>query len=131
MSWARASVAQAIAADLFAATEGGVTAFADPPPTFNIPAFIVGWPQTVIYDIPIMGVDEVTLPVITVAGLPEAAAVDQMLITARACLEADRTLGGLLAHGVLVVTGTRNWRALLDVGGGQYLAADLMLTIRM
>jgi hypothetical protein len=131
MSWARASVATAIAADLFAATEGGVTAFADPPPTFNIPAFIVGWPQTVIYDIPIMGVDEVTLPVITVAGLPEAAAVDQMLNTARAALEADRTLGGLLAHGVLVVTGTRNWRALLDVGGGQYLAADLMLTIRM
>jgi hypothetical protein len=32
---------------------------------------------------------------------------------------------------VLVVTGTRNWRALLDVGGGQYLAADLMLAIRM
>jgi hypothetical protein len=131
MSWARASVAQAIAADLFAATEGGVTAFADPPATFNIPAFIVGWPQTVIYDIPIMGVDEVTLPVITVAGLPEASILDQMLGTARACLEADRTLGGLLAHGVLVVTGTRNWRALLDVGGGQYLAADLMLAIRM
>lgn len=131
MSWQRAPVAQAIAADLFAAAEGGITTFADPPPTFNIPAYIVGWPQTVGYHRPAFGIDEVTLPVITVAGLPEASVLDQMLVTARTALEADRTLGGVLAHGDLVVDGTRNWRALLDVGGGQYLAADLMLTIHM
>jgi hypothetical protein len=131
VSWSRAPVAQAIATDLFNGSEGGVTAFADPPASFNVPAYIVGWPQTVNYHRPAFGIDEVTLPIITVAGLPEPAVLDQLLISARAALEADRTLGGVLAHGDLVVDGIRNWRALLDVGGGQYSAADLMLTIHM
>jgi hypothetical protein len=131
VSWSRAPVAAAIATDLFNGSEGGVTAFADPPATFNVPAYIVGWPQTTTFHRPAFGIDEVTLPVIVAAGLPEPAVLDQLLVTARAALEADRTLGGLLAYGDLVVDGVRNWRMLVDVGGGQYLAADLMLTIHM
>jgi hypothetical protein len=124
-------VATAIATDLTNATEGGISAFADPPPTFNVPAFIVGWPQTVSFHRPAFGIDEVTLPIIVAVGLPESAVLDSLLITARGALEADRTLGGVLTYGDMVVDGTRNWRMLVDVGGGQYLAADLMLTIHM
>ena len=129
MTWSRATVAEALAGVLFAAAEGAVSTFADPPATFNVPAMIVGWPQSVTYHRPAFGIDEVTIPVIVAAGLSEPGKVDDLLRLARTALEADPTLGGVLAFGGLTVDGGRNWRALLDVGGGQYLAADLMLTV--
>jgi hypothetical protein len=130
MGWQRATVAAAVASVL-AAAEPSVTAFADPPPSFNVPAYIVAWPTTVAYDNPAFGVDLATLPVLAAVATDGSAQLDDLLDTARKALDADPTLGGLLAHGSLTVREQRNWRILADVAGARFLAAELNLEIRM
>jgi hypothetical protein len=131
MSWQRTHVAKAVAAVLDNATEGNVTTFADPPPSFNVPAYIVAWPTTVSYHTPAYGIDEATLPLIAAVGTEESDKLDHLLGVARDALETDPTLGGVLLHGGVVVTEERNWRVLADVAGSRFLAAELTLDIRM
>jgi len=128
--WNRRTVAEAVAATLTAATEGTVAVFADPPATFNVPALIVGWPTTVTYHAPLMGVDEATLPLICAVAENQSARMDDLLNVARWALVNDPTLGGVLAFGVVVVATQRNWRVLADAAGARFLAAELTLEIR-
>ena len=131
MSWSRSSVAAAIGARIVAATEGAVACFADPPPSFNVPAYIVAWPTLVLYNDPTFGVDLVTLPLLAAVAVDQSDQLDSMLDVARAALVDDPTLGGLLTHGTTVVREQRNWRVLTDVAGARFLAAELTLEIRM
>jgi hypothetical protein len=131
MGWQRATVAQAIVDTLTAASEGALAVFADPPPSFNVPAYIVAWPTQVLYNDPAFAVDTATLPVIAAVAVEQSAQLDNLLDVARAALDADPTLGGLLAHGVVVVGEQRNWRILTDVAGARFLAGELILTVRM
>lgn len=128
--WNRAAVAPAICATLQLATEGTIACFPDPPPTFNVPAYIVAWPTTVTYHQPLMGVDEATLPLLAAVATEQSARMDDMLNVARWALVNDPTLGGLLAFGVVVVVAQRNWRILADVAGARFLCAELTLEIR-
>jgi hypothetical protein len=131
MGWNRATVAAAITATLTAAVEGAIAVFPDPPPSFNVPAFIVAWPTQVLYNDPAFAVDTATLPVLAAVATDQSAQLDNLLTVALGALVADPTLGGLLAHGVVVVGEQRNWRILTDVAGARFLAAELILTIRM
>jgi hypothetical protein len=131
VTWQRAPVAAAVAAVLTAASEGAVTVFADPPASFNVPAYVVAWPSVVTYHSPTFGVDIATLPVLACVATDQSAQCDALLGSARAAFEADPTLGGTLTHGVVVVTEERNWRILADVSGARFLAAQLTLEIRM
>lgn len=130
MGWQRTAVAQAIVSTLTAATEGAVAVFGEPPPSFNVPAYIVAWPVNVTYNVPIFGVDMATLPVLAAVATDQSAQLDDLIGVARAALDQDSTLGGLLVHGTLIVTDQRNWRILADVAGARFLAAELILDIR-
>ena len=105
--------------------------FADPPPSFNVPAYIVAWPTSVLYNSPVFGVDLATLPVLAAVAPDQSPQLDDLLNVATAALEANPTLGGVLAQGTLVVTEQRNWRILADVAGARFLAAELTVEIRM
>jgi hypothetical protein len=130
VGWNRSTVAPAICATLTTATEGSITCFPDPPPSFNPPAYIVAWPTTVTYHAPLMGVDEATLPLLCAVAENQSARLDDLLNVARWALVNDPTLGGLLANGLVVVAAQRNWRILADVAGARFLCAELTLEIR-
>lgn len=130
MGWNRADVADAICTTLDTAAEGSVATFPDPPPSFNVPAYIVAWPTNVSYNAPVYGVDLATLPLIVAVAENQSGYLDTLLDLARQALANDPTLGGLLSVGVLIVTDQRNWRVLADVAGSRFLAAELILEIR-
>lgn len=128
MTWQRAPVVTALVNTLTAATLDAVSVFDHPPPTFNIPAFVVAYVDTVDYNSPAFGIDLVSLPLICAAGQDQPDVVDELLTIAAAALNADITLGGVVQ--ALKVTQQRSWRQLV-VGGAEYLAAELALEIRM
>lgn len=125
MSWDRANVAAALVGAL-AGT--GVKVHPRPPATFNPPAYIVGYPITVDYGLPTFGVDQASLAVMCAAGIDQTDTVDQLIADAVAALNADTTLAGVVQ--VLQVRQQRNWRPQ-NVGGADYLIADLNIDIRM
>lgn len=129
MSYDHAAVAAAIEANLAAAVEGAVATYAKPPPMFSPPALIVAWPSTVERNLPAFGVDLATVSVIAATGPEEMEREANLLQVATAALEADRTLGGVLAHGALTVPSWRAWR-VVTVGGERVLLAELILEIR-
>jgi hypothetical protein len=128
MTWQRAPVAAALVR-ILAAIDVTVPAFAQPPETFNPPAYIVGYPRTVNYRMLVFGVDEALLPMLAAAGPGEVDRVDELLQLAYdAIAAADQTLGGLVQ--VLDPGPQDNWR-LLKVAGVDVLCADLLLRVLM
>jgi hypothetical protein len=130
MGWARKPVADAIAAMLSSASPT-VAVFADPPSSFNVPAFIVAWPATVFYNNPTFGVDLASLPVLATVATDQSGQLDDLLNAALGALIKDPSLGGLLTHGAATVREQRNWRILADVAGARFLAAELVVEVRM
>ena len=131
MSWDRAAAATAIVNTLTAATAAdspSPSIFDRPPATFNVPAYIVAHPQTVVYGGPAFGIDLATVPLICAAGMEDVDTVDQLLDLASDSLPADPTLGGVIQN--IDATEQRNWR-VINVAGADYLTADLILEIRM
>jgi len=126
MGWNRADVAAALV-PILAPIDAQATVFATPPETFNPPAIIVGYPQSVDYDLAAFGVDLVQLPVAACAGAAEVAKVDAYLAQARELIAADLTLGGVVK--ACRARAQSNWRRL-NVAGAEILAADLVLEIR-
>jgi hypothetical protein len=128
VTWTRAPVAAALV-PILAAIDPAVPAYAEPPETFNPPAYIVGYPRTVNYRTPTFGVDTAQLPMLAAAGAGEVDRVDELLAAAYdAIAAAPKPIGGIVQ---LVEIGPQdNWR-LLRVAGVDVLAADLLLTIRV
>lgn len=129
MSYDVAATAEVIADTLADAVEGAVAVYAKPPPTFNGPALIVAWPTTIERNTPAFGVDLATVSVLAAVGPEEMERGAALMGVATAALEADRTLGGVLAHGALVVSAWRAWR-IVTVAGSHVLLAELILEIR-
>jgi len=127
MSWERAPVAAALAG-ILGNIDAQVKAFELPPETFNPPAFIVGYPQTVDYDVAAFGVDLVALPIAAFCGTAEVDRVDALLTAAKVALEADLTLGGAVK--ACKPRTQQAWRRL-SVAGAEVLGADIVLEIRM
>jgi hypothetical protein len=127
MTWQRSAVAGAIA-DVLSAADPTAATFATPPETFNVPAYIVGYPRTVAYSVPVFGVDQASLPVIVAVGLGEADAMDAMFRTALAALSDDVSLGAVVQS--CTAREQSNWRPA-NVGGANLMLADLVLEIRM
>lgn len=127
MTWDLEPVAHAIA-DLLGAIDATVKAYPAAPETFNPPAYVVGWPSTVDYDIQQFGIDVATIPVAAAAGVEEIDRVDQLLDAARKAIDADLSLGGTVQY-ARTATQT-NWRPM-RVAGIDMLLADLIVEIRM
>lgn len=127
MGWVRATAAAAIAETL-GGLDPTVAVFANPPETFNPPAYIVGYTRLVNYDDVSFGVDRADLPVMAAAGLGELDRVDSLLAQAKQTLNADPSAGGAVVS--LRVKMQDQWRVLV-VGGAELLAAELVLDIRM
>jgi hypothetical protein len=127
MTWQRASVAAAVVG-IVAPLDVLVTVFEAPPSTLNPPAAYVSYPQLVQYDGFAFGVDTVALPLTVAAGMDEADRIDGLLATYKAALNADPTLAGSVKSARVNMQNA--WRRL-NVAGADYLAADLILEIRM
>lgn len=128
MSWNRAAAAAALAAALEAATNDTVTVLDRPPATFNPPALIVQYPQTVTRHTPAFATDLATLTILGAVGLEAPETLDALLDLADQAISADPTLGDVVQ--AAKPTELRNWR-ILPVAGAEYLSAELALTIQM
>jgi hypothetical protein len=128
MSWDRPTAAAALAGVIAAATDGTVTVLEQPPATFNPPALVVGYPQTVSLHNPAFAVDQAALTVLAAVGAPEGDDLDGLLEVATRAVEGDPTLGGAVQ--IAKPTEWRNWR-MLTVAGVDMLTAELALEIRM
>jgi hypothetical protein len=126
MTWERAPVAAALVG-ILAPLDDLVSVFPAPPATFNAPAAYVSYPQVVSYDGFAFGVDTVALPVTVAAGLTESDRIDGLLATYKRALNADPSLAGSVKSGRVNLQ--QGWR-ILNVGGADFLAADLILEIR-
>lgn len=127
MTWDRAKAARALA-DVLEAAVPRASVFPAPPATFNPPAFVVQFPQTVTFAQPAFGVDVTTWSVLAAVGADQAAELDELLAEAKAAVLLDQTLGR--ATQVTRPTELRSWR-LLNVAGAEVLAAELVLETRM
>jgi hypothetical protein len=127
MGWNRDDVAKALV-PILQPIDAQAKVFPDPPETFNPPAFIVGFVQSVDYDLAAFGVDMVQLPIAACCGAGEVAKVDAYIVAARDAISEDLTLGGVV-HAAKP-RAQNNWRRL-QVAGAEILAADLVLEIRM
>jgi hypothetical protein len=127
MTWQRAPAAAAVAAVL-EQIDASIRVFATPPSTLNPPAYVVGYPQTVDYDLPTFGVDVAALPVMAAAGAGEVDRVDELVMLAKDALKPETNLGGAVVS--CRPRSQSTWR-LLTIAGVDVLAADLVLEIRM
>ena len=129
MTWDGSIARPALAGVLSAAFEGtNVNVFASPPATFNPPALVVQFPQTVAKRAPTFGIDLASWTVLGAVSLELADALDELLNQADAAVFLDPTLGGAVQ--VAKTTEIRNWR-ILSVGGIEMLTAELALETRM
>jgi len=128
VTWDLEPVAHAIA-DLLGAIDATVKAYPAAPETFNPPAYVVGFPVSVVRGAGAMGVDVAQLPVAACAGPTESFKPNALLIAAIPALEADPTFGGVVI-GSKVTNAQQSYRRL-SVAGIEVLAADLLLEIRM
>jgi hypothetical protein len=126
MGWDRTAVSAALA-EVLAAIDPTVSVFASAPETFNAPAYVVAYPRLVLYANPTFGTDTATVPVMVGVGHLEADRADAMLADAKAAIEADVSLGGVVQ--TVRVTEQSGWRRL-NVAGAEILAADLVCDIR-
>ena len=126
MAWNRTAVSAALGAVL-AGIDPTVSVYPTAPDTFNPPAYVVGYPRLVLYANPTYGTDTATVPVMVGVGSLEADRADRMLADAKAAIEDDVTLGGVVQ--VVRVTEQAGWRRL-NVAGAEILAADLICDIR-
>jgi hypothetical protein len=115
-------------ADMFAAADPLVSAFALPPETFNPPALVCTDPAVVTKRTAGMGVDQCEFVVIAAVGLAQADDLDGLCDLADKAILADPTLQGVAR--AAMVTEARNFRPL-KVGGTDYRAADLAIRIDM
>jgi hypothetical protein len=127
MTWNRADAAAAVAA-ILEPLDPSVSVFAAPPETYNPPAYVVGYPTNVVYDLPAFGIDQATLPVIAAAGLSQVDYVDELLEAAKKAINAAVALDGAVQS--CRVAEQQNWR-VLNVAGVEMLAAEITLEIRM
>lgn len=125
MTWARQPVAEALA-EAFAAAAPLVSCFEKPPATLNPPALVCTDPQSVLKRTAGMGVDRAEFIVTAIVGLEQADELDALLDTADQAIFADPTLGGVCY--VATTTEYRSYRQL-NIGGADYRAADIAITI--
>ena len=129
MTWDGGVARPALAAVLSSAFEAtNVAVFASPPATFNPPALVVQFPQTVAKFVPSFGIDLATWTVLGAVSLDLADALDALMNQTAAAIFLDPTLGGAVQ--VTKMTELRNWRILV-VGGSEMLTAELALESRM
>jgi hypothetical protein len=119
-----------MSAVLSAATEGtNVSVFSAPPSTFNPPALVVQYPQTVTKYVASFGVDLAAWTVMAAVGLEnQSDDLDGLANLVADTVFGDPTLGG----GVIAskLTELRNWRIVV-VGGAELLTCEVALETRM
>jgi hypothetical protein len=131
VTWNRAPAAAALADLLTTALAGaGIEAsvFAAPPFTLNANAVVVSRPTEVRYAVSGFSIDEVTLPVLCVAGQDQDDTVSALIAVVRSALAGSLNLGGVVSQ--IHATGERNWRHV-NVSGAELLAAELTVQILM
>jgi hypothetical protein len=129
MTWDRAAAAGALAGLLEAATDGaGVAVYPKPPKGFTPPALIVQLPTRVAKHSPAFGTDFTEWTVLVGVDIEGADELDDLLGVATAAVEDSPTLAGATAFTRVVEW--RNWR-ILNVGGADYLVAEVALETRM
>lgn len=127
MTWERTVAAEALA-EILAAMDPTATAFAVPPESLNVPAYVVGYPRTVTYGVASFGMDTASIAISVVVSLGEGAKADAMLKQAKETLDANPTLDGNV-QGCAVKEQT-SWRPAV-ISGINCMLADLVLEIRM
>jgi hypothetical protein len=105
-----------------------VSVFTHPPATFNVPALVVQLPTQVDFSKPTVATDTGQMTVLAAVGIDQADALDQLLQSATAALDPDPTLGGAVI--LCMATDWHGWR-ILNLGGSEYLVAEVALQIRM
>jgi hypothetical protein len=131
MSWQRTPVVKALVAAIEAQlAELAVDANVMEHPTFTVnpPAIVVGRPSEVRYSTAFFGVDDITLPVLCMAGAEQDDAVAELIGVVNAAVNADPTLGGVVP--VADCTGERSWR-VINISGAEYLGAEAIVEIQM
>jgi hypothetical protein len=130
MSWDGAVARAGLAELLTAAVEGtNVSVFPAPPSTFNPPALVVQYPQTVSKYTAGMGVDTATWAVMVAVGLEnQSDYLDQLANLAADAIFGDPSLAGITLSSR--VTELRNWRILL-MSGVEVLTAEVVVESRM
>jgi hypothetical protein len=126
VSYDRQTVGAAIVT-ILETIDPAVSVFDTPPATFNAPALIVGYERRVQHDASAFGTDDVEQPISAAAGLGEHYRIASLLAAAKVALEADPTCAGTVQN--LRPTTRENYRSL-NVGGADFLFADLVLEIR-
>jgi hypothetical protein len=129
MTWNRATFANALAEAIRSAdTTATVSVFAAPPTTVNPPAVIVAHPSEVRYGVAALGTDESDFPVICVGTIGGEDVIDGLIALVIGATMDDPTIGGAVQS--VAPEAQRNWRAV-KIGGADYLAADVALSVRM
>jgi hypothetical protein len=100
--------------------------FATPPRTFNPPAVIVRLPDSIEPSGAAFTIDRAEVGVLCAVGADQTAELYSLLGEVRKAILANRTLGG--AAQVVAVVNYRNF-AQMNVGGADYLTAELLLEI--
>jgi hypothetical protein len=133
VAWARSPFAQATADALTAGLAAypltpAPSVFAAPPLTLNPPALVVGRPTEVIYSTAGFWIDIATVSIVCLGALQGEDTIDALITYARGVVAADPRLAGVVQS----VTASReqSWREV-SIGGADFLAADLVLTVQM
>ena len=104
----------------------GATTYSSPPLSLNVPALVVGYPETVELNTA-MGLDTATIPVVCVVGFADPPSrMGTLIAAARAAVSGDRKLAGAAALARL--SSVRTMRAD-KVGGIDVLICDLVMTV--
>jgi hypothetical protein len=123
MSWDLESTMKALAAAL---VDIGPTVFDQPPASFNAPALVVLYPDSVDFDTQAFGVDLVSTPILVAVGIEQAGTISELVTDVKAAINADRRLGGLVQS--TRVTGVRTFRAL-EVSGARFLSCEVVVEV--
>jgi len=127
VTWTRAPVAAALAAQIAAATDGTVAVFPKPPQTINPPAIVVGRPRLVRYATVAFSIDDVELSVLCAGPIDGDDTVDALADTVRRACLTDRTLGGTVSVAYPYEQG--QWRAS-NVAGIDLLVCEVIVAIQ-
>jgi hypothetical protein len=130
MTWDGAAGRAALAATLTAGLEfrtPTVSVFAKPPATYNAPALVVAYPNSVSLGVPSFGIDLVSHTVIAAVGVDQGDDLDTLLRDAGAAIKLDPTLGGAVQ--MCKPVEHRNYR-IANVAGVDLLTAELALETR-
>lgn len=128
MSWDRPAAVAGLAVVCEPVVDAGATFLSAPPGSINPPAILAQYPTTVTLHSPTFGVDIVDWSITAVVGLDSGEQLDALLGLVTDCVQGDPTLDAAVQ--IATPTEWRNWR-ILGVSGADYLAADLVLSVRM